>query len=210
MRPGWKRRLKWSPLYRLLARPWRDGRRLRRWRRDGRPAPPPEAWKRRLVAAYARRFASPIFIETGTGEGEMAAAMAARARRVVSIELDPRLAKLARYRFRRQSGIEILDGDSGELLPRVLAGIAEPCLFWLDAHATSFGARGPLVTPIRAELAAILAHPVTAHAVLIDDARLFAAGGGYPSLDELRATVAAARPGWRFETADDVVRITAD
>jgi hypothetical protein len=207
LRPTWKQRLKWSGIYRRLVGPLRDGRRLRSWRSNGRPVPPPEAWKRRLVAEHAARGGCRLFIETGTSEGEMVAALAPRMRRVVSIELDSGLAALARRRFHRLANVEILTGDSEELLPRLLDDIAEPCLFWLDAHATSFGARGPRVTPIRAELAAILAHPVTEHRVLIDDARLFAAGGGYPSLDELRAAVAAARPGWTFELADDVVRI---
>ena len=137
----------------------------------------------------------------------MVAAMADRVRRLVSIELQPALATLARRRFRRHGNVEILEGDSEELLPVLLAEITEPCLFWLDGHATAGGARGPRVTPIRGELAAILAHPVAGHVVLIDDARLFAAGGGYPSLDELRATIAAVRPGWRFTVADDVVRV---
>jgi hypothetical protein len=148
-----------------------------------------------------------IFVETGTGEGEMVAAMAARFRRVVSIELDPRLAELARQRFRHLAHVEVFEGDSEKLLPAVLADIAEPCLFWLDAHATSFGARGPRVTPILGELAAIFAHPVTGHTVLIDDARLFAVGGGYPSLAELRAVVKAARDDWSLEVADDVLRL---
>ena len=207
MRPRWQQHLKWSPPYTRLVRPLRDARRLRRWRRDGRPAPPPAAWKRRLVAQLAHRFAVPIFIETGTAEGEMVAAMARRFRRLVSIELDPGLATLACRRFRRHGNVEILEGDSEELLPGLLADVSEPCLFWLDGHATTFGARGRRVTPIRGELAAILAHPVSGHVVLIDDARLFAAGGGYPSLDDLRTAIAAARPDWRFAVADDVVRV---
>jgi hypothetical protein len=207
VRPSWRQRLKWSPLYGRLVRPWRDGLRLRRWRRAGRPPPPPGVWKRRLAAAHAQRFATPVFIETGTGEGELTAMMAARVRKVVSIELDPRLAELARHRFRDHADVEILEGDSEQLLPDLLAGIAEPCIFWLDAHATTFGTRGRRVTPIRHELGAILAHPVTAHVVLIDDARLFAAGGGHPSLEELRTIVAAARPEWLFQVADDVLRL---
>ncbi len=187
--------------------PIRDAARLRRWRRDGRPAPPPAAWKRRLVTALAHRFAARVFIETGTAEGEMVAAMATRFRRLVSIELDPGLAALARHRFRGQDNVEILEGDSEELLPGLLADLSEPCLFWLDGHATTFGARGRRVTPIRGELAAILAHPVAEHVVLIDDVRLFAAGGGYPSLDGLRAMIAAARPDWSFAVADDVLRL---
>lgn len=207
MQPDWQRRLKWSPLYRRLVRPWRDDRTISRWRSAGRPAPPPGAWKRRLVAEHARRFSTSILIETGTGEGETVAAMAPLIRCIISIELDPRLAELARRRFRRHANVEIVEGDSEERLPAVLADISEPCLFWLDGHATTFGARGPRVTPIRGELEAILAHRVTEHAVLIDDVRLFTAGGGYPSLDKLRDAVAAARPAWSFDVADDVLRI---
>ena len=206
-RPTARHRLKWSPLYRRLVRPARAALRLRSWRRAGCPVPPPAAWKRRLLTAHARRFSPALFVETGTGEGETVAALAARFRRVVSIELDAELAALARHRFRRRGSVEILEGDSEVLLPEVLASVDEPALFWLDGHATTFGARGPRVTPIRGELEAILAHPVTAHVVLVDDARLFAAGGGYPSLDEVRALVAERRPEWSFTVEDDVIRI---
>ena len=147
------------------------------------------------------------FIETGTSEGETVAALAPRFRRAISIELHPTLAALARHRFRRWENVEILEGDSEELLPELLASVDEPALFWLDGHATTFGARGPRVTPIRGELEAILAHPVTGHVVLIDDARLFAAGGGYPSLEEVRALVGSRRPEWGVTVADDVIRI---
>ena len=207
MHPTPRQRLKWSSLYRRLVRPAREAMSLRAWRRAGRPVPPPAAWKRRLLAEHARRFSPPLFIETGTGEGETVAALATRFRRVVSIELHAELAALARHRFRRWRNVEILEGDSEELLPTLLAEVTEPCLFWLDGHATTFGARGPRVTPIRGELEAILAHPVTRHVVLIDDARLFAADGGYPSLGEVRALVAARRPEWRFTVEDDVIRI---
>ena len=207
MRPGLRHRLKWSSLYRRLVRPAREAMRLRGWRKAGRPAPPPGAWKRRLLLEHARRFSPAVFVETGTSEGETVAAMAPRFRRVVSIELEPGLAALARRRFRRHRQVEILEGDSEELLSRVLAEITEPCLFWLDGHATTFGARGPRVTPIRGELEAILSHPVTGHVVLVDDARLFAAGGGYPSLDEVRQLVASRRPEWSFAVVDDVIRL---
>jgi hypothetical protein len=98
-------------------------------------------------------------------------------------------------------------GDSTDVLPRILAELREPALFWLDAHvSTTRSARGTLASPAREELELILAHPVPGHVVLVDDARLLTGEDGWPSVDELRALVAA-KPGLRFEVSDDIVRV---
>jgi hypothetical protein len=60
-------------------------------------------------------------------------------------------------------------------------------------------------TPVKRELEVILGSPFE-HVILIDDARSFGSGD-YPSLEEVRALVAAMRPDWTTSVATDVIRI---
>lgn len=186
--------------------PLRDRYSILRWVLRGRPIIPPPSWKQRLVRGYGRRFSLRVLCETGTYYGDMVAACRRSFERIYSIELDPRLHELVQRRFAGAGHIELLLGDSAEVLPRVLRRIDRPCLFWLDGKAMVGGVSGPTKTPIRAELAAILDHPVAGHVVLIDDARLFVGRGDYPRLAEIEQTVRAARPDWAVEVRHDVIR----
>lgn len=188
-------------------RPLRDLYSILRWNLRGRPIIPPPSWKQRLVRRYARRFSLEVLCETGTYHGEMVAACRRSFAEIYSIELDPRLYAAARERFADAANIHLFAGDSTVVLPEVLARIECPCLFWLDGKAMIGGVSGPLKTPIRAELAAILEHRTGDDVVLIDDARLFVGRGDYPSLDEIEEEFLSARPGWSMEVVDDVIRI---
>jgi hypothetical protein len=97
--------------------------------------------------------------------------------------------------------IVVHEGDSASVLPRILDGLDEPALFWLDAHPSTDRTARDAPIPLRAELAAIAAHPVAGHVVLIDDLQ-YAGTAGYPALDEL------ALPGYRFEDVRGVAVLT--
>ena len=187
-------------------RPLRDQYSILRWNLRGRPAAPPPCWKQRLVRRYARRFSLSVLCETGTYHGDMVAACRRSFDEIFSIELDSRLYRAARERFAGASNIHLFPGDSAVVLPLVMERIERPCLFWLDGKTMVGGVSGPVKTPIRAELAAILDHEIGDHVVLIDDARLFVGRGDYPPLAEIEETIRSARPGWSIEVSDDVVR----
>jgi len=178
------------------------------WRLRGRPAPAPHLVKQRAVLATQARFSLPTLVETGTFLGNMLGAVRHRFERVVSIEVDPGLHSFAARRFAGKPGVTLLLGDSAELLPRVLAELDRPALFWLDAHPRRARdwARG---TPIVSELAAVLAHGVDGHVVLVDDAHLFDGRHAAPPLAEVEALVRGAHPGWTIEVEDDVIRAHA-
>lgn len=186
----------------------RDLEARRAWERQGRPSPPPHIVKEELIRDYARTFNTQILIETGTYLGDMVHAMKKSFARIVSFELDQKLAAQAQQRFAKDNHVEIVQGDSGKLLGDYLATINEPCLYWLDGHYSGgVTAKGALETPIKNELTAILSHPIEGHVILIDDARCFTGENDYPTLDELRNFVAERKPNHKLTVEHDVIRI---
>lgn len=154
----------------------------------GRTPNPPHYLKRRMVLRYRRKYGLEVFCETGTYLGEMVRGVRKEFREIHSIELDEKLFRLAQSQFRRYPHVCLHQGDSGELLGQVTAGISEPCLFWLDAHYSGgITAKQNVETPIEGEIHAIKAHFVPGSVILIDDARCFTGEGDYPA----NATVAA-------------------
>jgi hypothetical protein len=187
-------------------RPFTRWRVARAWRRSGSPLPPPHVVKQQQLIRFARRTGVRTLVETGTHTGEMVEAMRPYFDRIVSIELLPEFYEQARRRFAGVPSVELLFGDSGEIIPHVLAGLNAPALFWLDGHVTGGKtARGAEDTPIMAELAAVLRHHVRGHVILIDDARLFTGADGYPSIDAVRAAVRSTHPDVPVTVNDDAI-----
>lgn len=179
-----------------------------RWQREGRPVPAPAGVKRDILLRTARQYGLRVLVETGTFRGDTVLALARYFSRVVSIELSPELhAKVAQLTT-GISNAELLLGDSTQQLPRVLATLREPALFWLDAHYTEGTALGDKVSPIEEELDAVLSHPVAGHVILIDDAREFHASttSGYPPPQAV--TSVAAKHGYVTAEQDDIFFLT--
>jgi hypothetical protein len=78
----------------------------------------------------------------------------------------------------------------------------------LDGHYSAGNtALGDRETPVSAEVAAILNHPVKGHVVLIDDARNFDGTHDYPTLTALRDYVHRVLPNADFSVENDIIRI---
>jgi hypothetical protein len=127
---------------------------------------------------------------------------------IFSIELDETYFHNTQKRFAGYPNIHILQGQSGEMLPKVLKDIDKPCLFWLDAHWSGGStAKAETQTPIVHEMQCILDHPrATEHIVLIDDARCFTGESDYPTLGELERFIRSFYPDCFFEVKDDIIR----
>lgn len=126
--------------------------------------------KVRAIRWHARHYGLRFFVETGTAFGATTAAVCDLFETCWTIELSPQLHRRAEQKF-SGTNVACLHGDSGVLLPRIVAHLTGAALFWLDAHATG----GDLTAdagydPIFAELDAILSSP-DKHVILIDDAR---------------------------------------
>ncbi len=179
------------------------------WLARGKPVPAPHLAKRLIIEDFARKHRLNVFVETGTYLGDMVWGLRGIFKRIYSIELSDDLYRKAKSRFQRCPNVILLNGNSGELIKDVLAGLSEPALFWLDGHYSGgITARGTLETPIKSELKQIFDHSFsTKHVILIDDARCFGVGD-YPRIEPLKDW-AASRGYGHFKVTDDIIRIYA-
>ena len=173
--------------------------------------PPPPAAKERVIREHAQTYGLDVLVETGTYVGDMVAAMAGDFRDIYSIELSAPLHLIARARFAGCRTIHLARGDSSIELRRLLRGMRQPCLFWLDGHfCGGLTAGGSGSWPLLKELNAILSHPVAGHVVLIDDARYLRGdetGHDAPSLETIRAEILRFDTPRAVSVEDDIVRV---
>jgi len=181
---------------------------FQKWEKDGATGPMPNLGKQKVVVECIKKYSPEVFIETGTYKGKMVYAVMPYIKRIYSIELDSTHYQNARRRFAGYPDIQILQGQSGEILPQVLKNIDKPCLFWLDAHYSGGStAKADLETPIMQEMECILNHPlVSKHIVLIDDTRCFTGENDYPTLHALEEFIKRACPDWIFNVENDIIR----
>lgn len=178
------------------------------WRQEGKPMPTPHIVKQMTVKAYAAKYGTDVFVETGTYLGEMVSAVKYSFKKIYSIELSAELYEKTQKKFSGDKHIAIYRGDSSLVLPEIMKHIYEPCLFWLDAHySEGITVKGDKETPITDELERIFSHPVDGHIILIDDARFFTGQNNYPAIEELRELVLQRYPTFVFDVKDDIIRI---
>jgi hypothetical protein len=129
--------------------------------------------------------------------------------KIVSIELDEKLYLAAKNKFKKFPKVEIINGDSGKVMPKVIASLKERAIFWLDGHFSSgVTAKGEKDCPIYEELNAILDSKIKNHIFLIDDARLFVGKNDYPTLNELKNYFSINAPDYHLKVENDVIICT--
>jgi hypothetical protein len=187
----------------------REEKEIAQWEEKGKPAPPPHVVKQRVLKAYAKKYGLRILIETGTFLGTMVQAMKETFDRIYSIELSSELYERARNKFHGVQNIELIHGDSGIELGKIVNSINQPALFWLDSHYSGQGtAKGESDTPIFQELYHLFKSINTGHVVIIDDARFFGTDPAYPSIKELSDFIHSKNPDVDIVVQDDSIRIT--
>jgi predicted O-methyltransferase YrrM len=186
----------------------KEARKISRWEKKGRPAPPPLVIKQRVLKDYARRYGLRIFIETGTFLGDMVGAMRHSFDRIYSIELSEKYYKEAKEKFSGIPNIELIHGDSGIEIGKLLPAIDQPALFWLDAHFSHEDtAQGDEDTPIFRELEHILNDSRYNHVIIIDDARFFGKDPAYPSIEELFDFIHKKKSDLAMTVQNDSIRL---
>lgn len=118
-----------------------------------------------------------IYVETGTLAGESldAALTLPQFKAFYSIELSDEWFNYCKNKYKANNRVKIVKGDSGVKLGDVLAEIDDKhpnsriCCF-LDSHYSGDGtAKGPVSSPIKAELNALLWYRHLVHQIFIDD-----------------------------------------
>jgi hypothetical protein len=178
------------------------------WVLRGKPVRSPHLLKQMTVVDYGRRYSLRCLVETGTYYGEMVAALRKEFDLVYSIELDPKLAGYSRERFKNYPRVKILEGDSGALVPQVVAQLDHPAVFWLDAGYYGVDPMKGDLSRLLAELRAILSSPVRDHIVLMDDARMFVGTDRKFNASQLVAWIEREYPDRKVEIARDIFRVT--
>jgi hypothetical protein len=168
----------------------------------------PDILKRRVIASYARQYKLEIFVESGTYLGGTVAFMRRYCRQVYSVEFQPHLAQAAQKRFAGDSAICIFQGDGSLWIPRIVAELQEPALFWLDGHfATGTTREGETACPTLLEMSAVLKDSSYDHVVLVDDVSDFKGEGGYPTIEAVKQFVLSTRPDVSIEVKSNILRI---
>lgn len=124
------------------------------------------------------KYLSPCFIETGTYLGDgVKAALDAGFKRVVSIELSDKFYEHSANRFRNDSRVQIVQGDSADILFDVIKDIDTQMTFWLDGHwSGSDTAYGKFNSPVLLEIDQIGQHKIKNHIIMVDDMRCWITG----------------------------------
>lgn len=183
---------------------------LAEWEKKGRPSPPPHIVKQMAIEEYQKKFDLKLLVETGTYLGDMVEAQRNHFEKIYSVELSKKLFQRATKRFKVYSHINILNGDSGVVLNKLIQEIDKPALFWLDGHySEGITAKGAKECPVLEELEAIQKSNFY-HIILIDDARLFNGTRDYPTLDEIKQIFEKNNRVYSLTVKDDIIRLIPD
>lgn len=126
---------------------------------------------------YLKTYANGnTFIETGSLAGwTLILAKDYGFSNIYGIELHPHWVQFCIDRFKDDSSIKILAGESPDILRELAPTLSTPATFWLDAHASGPNLPGGKYggCPLVQELEAINLSPCKDHTLFIDDVRLF-------------------------------------
>jgi hypothetical protein len=156
-------------------------------------------------------------VETGTFTGRTTRWAAAHFATVFTIERCERLHLAHRDALRALPGVKALGGDSREVLPGILAELADrPAVFWLDGHWSGEGTAGQGdECPVLGELELLAGRE--GDLILIDDARFFLCtaplphdASQWPGLREIMAAFGKFRRPPFVQIFDDVIFAVPD
>jgi hypothetical protein len=152
------------------------------------------------------KYFNSAFVETGTYDGGgVKRAKEVGIREVHSIELDPVRFQMSSRAVVGLSGVHLYEGDTVDILPKILSTLKEKATIWLDAHPIGEMDTckiGKFRHPLMRELEIIKKYSLRRdHTILVDDRPEFPVFG---TTDE--AVIAAIRdidPGYRAYVEPD-------
>ena len=192
---------------------------LNNWYKRNFSSPSPEFVKHQVIKKY--NLQKSLWIETGTYYGDTTKILSDIAEKVISIELDKRLYDLAIKKFENLKKINVINGQSQNLLEDILKNESYKnlCLF-LDAHTCLDHITNKLIsknetleTPIMIELNIIESYIKKFNNVniLIDDIRLFdGKNQNYPNINEIVDWARKNNSSWFIEHDIFIINYKAD
>ncbi len=154
------------------------------------------------------KYPNEYFIESGGFFGDgIQMAIDAGFKKIYSIELKPAFHENNCLRFASYPFVNLVLGDTTDMLPVVLRKIDAPATFWLDGHYSGPGtARGKTNTPLLTELEHIAQHHIKTHTILIDDIRQFGTSDmDFITLDEVVEKIRSINPDYEFLFEDGYI-----
>jgi hypothetical protein len=180
------------------------------WVAENCPVPVSYVTKHSAIRKAAQKYHIKTLVETGTYLGDTMYMLYPDFDALYSIELSPIFHNRAKKRFRSMPNIHLLQGDSGKEMAKLVTKLKAPALFWLDGHYSGgITAKGDKECPVLEELDAIF-RSAADHVIYIDDARLFNGQHDYPTIEEVKNIVAAARPNYMVKVENDCIQITPE
>ena len=192
---------------------------LNNWYKRNFSSPSPEFVKHQVIKKY--NLQKSLWIETGTYYGDTTKILSDIAEKVISIESDKRLYDLAIKKFENSKKINVINGESQNLLEDILKNESYKnlCLF-LDAHTCLDHITNKLIsknetleTPIMIELNIIESYIKKFNNVniLIDDIRLFdGKTKNYPHINEIVDWARKNNSSWFIEHDIFIINHKAD
>ena len=192
---------------------------LNNWYKRNFSSPSPEFVKHQVIKKY--NLQKSLWIETGTYYGDTTKILSDISEKVISIESDKRLYDLAIKKFENSKKINVINGESQNLLQDILKNESYKnfCLF-LDAHTCLDHITNKLVsknetleTPIMIELNIIESYIKKFNNIniLIDDIRLFdGKNQNYPNINEIVDWARKNNSSWFIEHDIFIINYKAD
>lgn len=158
-----------------------------------------------LVHRLRRKWRINFFVETGTGHGDTTELAAIMFDQVWSCDIDGNLVDKGRIRLTEYPGVKISVESSPDFLKRIKPQLAQPVMYWLDAHWCGGPAKPTKECPLLEELKSIeslLGHSV----ILIDDIELMESPppephdpAQWPTMDQIRETLESWKEPYELE-----------
>src|ERR1035437_5376601 len=126
-----------------------------------------------ITSEILKKYPNTIFIETGSYMGDgIQSALDAGFKIIYSIELSNKWQSYCINRFKNNSKVNIILGESQKVMNNIIKNINNSITFWLDGHYSGpHTAMGEYESPLIQELHIIGEHSIKTHTILIDDLR---------------------------------------
>lgn len=178
--------------------------------------------ERVFLQELIKTFGTPVFVETGSTNGDTLTQAAALFSQVHTVKRQAAVAKNIKHHFARQPHVTVYQGNSYEAFMKMLPALKnQKLLFYLGDHYDKNKQRipeNPLmienITEIRRELAAIKQCGISNCVILIDnihqfgstvDTKMYAGYWAYPSLSEVYKSLLAINSNFEYALIGDML-----